>query len=162
METGRGETESEDGVSAEEAVAQTMLPELNDYDWAEVFKYAGEPTEYGNNPEFPCGHPHNHPVDPVGWWGGCSVDEHKVGKFGRADVAEIIAKDDGERDENDWLILVRLHDGRFGYIAAGCDYTGWGCQETGHSFVSASKEDIIRFAMTNEERQRLGVEAPDA
>jgi hypothetical protein len=45
--------------------------------------------------------------------------------FTLADVADVIAAVEGENDGADWVAVVRLRDGRFGYVTAGCDYTGW-------------------------------------
>ncbi len=45
--------------------------------------------------------------------------------FTREDVVAIIAHDDGEQDESDWLGLFVLRNGRFAALSAGCDYTGW-------------------------------------
>ena len=46
-------------------------------------------------------------------------------KFKAEDVAEILKADQGCHDEADWLLIVRLKDGTFGWLNAGCDYTGW-------------------------------------
>lgn len=40
-------------------------------------------------------------------------------------VAEVIAADEGEHDAADWVCVVRLKDGRYAKVFAGCDYTGW-------------------------------------
>lgn len=42
------------------------------------------------------------------------------------DVAQVVASDDGENDGAEWIAILRLNDGRFAYLYAGCDYTGWG------------------------------------
>lgn len=42
------------------------------------------------------------------------------------DVAEVLGSVDGEGDHGDWTAVLKLKDGRFGYVTAGCDYTGWG------------------------------------
>lgn len=77
-----------------------MLEPLNNYDWEEVFKYA-EPQ--------------------VVICGNCADTQ-----FAREDVVEILRMHDGCNDDEPWLGLFRLKDGRFAYIEAGCDYTGWG------------------------------------
>lgn len=41
-------------------------------------------------------------------------------------VCEIIALDNGQNDESDWVGVFKLLDGRFLSISAWCDYTGWG------------------------------------
>ena len=43
----------------------------------------------------------------------------------RADVAEIIAGVNGERDEDSWVGVFRLKDGRYLVASGWCDYTGW-------------------------------------
>ena len=89
-----------------------MLPELDYYDWGEVFKYAAE--------EYVTCAGHNHiqavtfgaPVAPTG--------------FTRDDVATIVARAEGENDGASWVMVVLLYDGRFAVVRASCDYTGWG------------------------------------
>lgn len=41
-------------------------------------------------------------------------------------VERVIASVDGENDVSNWSAVFALKDGRFGYLDAGCDYTGWG------------------------------------
>jgi len=78
-----------------------MLEKLNDYDWEEVFKYAN-PTAV--------------------------LVEEKINtdEFTREDVSEIIAIEDGCNDEEEWVGVFKLKDGRYVSLRAGCDYTGWG------------------------------------
>lgn len=87
-----------------------MLPELDDYNWEEVFKYA-TPTACGS---------HEHGPSAVI---GRSVS---LSAFTREDVKRIIAKVDGINDEEDWLGVFELSDGRLAVLRAGCDYSGWG------------------------------------
>jgi len=47
-------------------------------------------------------------------------------KFPMESVSRIVASVDGENDESNWSAVFQLNDGRFGYLDAGCDYTGWG------------------------------------
>jgi hypothetical protein len=106
--------------------------ELNDYDWKEVFEYA-KPS-------------------------AVITDEGEISTapFTREDVQQVIAKSDGEHDERDWVAVLKLRDGRYASISAGCDYTGWDCQANGHAQVARKKKDIIRFGLTEDERERLG------
>lgn len=85
-------------------------PRFEDYNWREAFAYAGEASEYG------CGE-----SDPT-YVGTAGQD---ADPFTRADVKRVIAADEGEPDADSWICLVELWDGRFGYLEAGCDYTGW-------------------------------------
>ena len=88
-----------------------VLPQLESYDWPEVFKYANGSSEceFGGRPE---------PAIPA--------DDIDCSTFDREDVEEIVAIIDGENDESDWLLCGRLKDGRWFALRAGCDYTGWG------------------------------------
>ena len=78
--------------------------------------------------------------------------------FGREDVKHIVAKDEGENEGPCWIICGRLNDGRWFYIEAGCDYTGWDCQAGGTAVVAKSKKSLIRFGLTQEARERMGLE----
>jgi len=73
-----------------------------------------------------------------------------------ADVAEVVAYDDGENDGPDWVGVFRLHDGRHLFLAAGCDYTGWDCQAGGSSWLANDLASCVRWGLTTEARERLG------
>jgi hypothetical protein len=77
--------------------------------------------------------------------------------FTRDDVSEIVALSNGERDGENWLIVVRIKDGRVGFVSAGCDYTGWGCQEWGVSKVADTLEQMVGFGLGEDDRARLGL-----
>jgi hypothetical protein len=111
-----------------------MLDRLDNCDWEEAFKYAVTPEEAAP---------------------GMAIS---IEGFTREDVAEIVAIVDGENDGDDWLGVFRLADGRFAALRAGCDYTGWGCQEGGNSDVAPSLEAIVQFGLKADERKRLGLE----
>lgn len=57
----------------------------------------------------------------------------KYAQFKFDNIERVILAIDGEGDGPDWLLLVELKGGGFGAVRAGCDYTGWGCQEGGDS-----------------------------
>ena len=42
------------------------------------------------------------------------------------DVAQTFHSDEGANDEASWLWVGLLKDGRWAYVSAWCDYTGWG------------------------------------
>lgn len=115
-----------------------------DYNWREAFGYAGGPNADSNSagsiPE----------AAPL----GANVS---IAPFGLDDVAEVFAASDGENDERDWVCYGRLIDGRYFSLAAWCDYTGWDCRAGGAAQVANTREEIERFGMTNEMRERLGV-----
>lgn len=118
-----------------------MDPRLDNYDWEEVF---GEGS--GGN----CT-PINPQPQPPSYSGSLAT-------FTREDVVEILQMEDGENDGPDWIIYGRLKDGRFFAARGGCDYTGWDCQASNSGDVAATKEDIIVFGLTAEERARFGIE----
>ena len=129
--------EEQIGTSTEQAT--TILPELDDYDWAEVFK-----AEYAL------------PTRALGAPADLSTET-----FARENVKRIIAMVDGEHYGRDWVGVFELTDGRFVSISAGCDYTGWDCQAGGSSQVAATEQDIIRFGLTDDERERLNLKLPE-
>lgn len=119
-----------------------MLPELDGYDWEEAFAYSSGKESYG------------------------SSDTPTVPKFAEAvpetpvtreDVAEILAIREGENDGPNWLLFAKLNDGRYFFLDAGCDYTGWDCQAGGTSYVTKTAADMIRWGMGEYEREALGL-----
>lgn len=74
----------------------------DDHDWKEAFKYA--------NPSAP------EVVDR-------DVD---TSSFEIGDVQEIFGMSEGDNDGPPWLMIGQLKDGRYFYLSAWCDYTGWG------------------------------------
>lgn len=75
------------------------------------------------------------------------------------DVARVIAASEGENDGPDWLCVFETRDGRFGFLAAGCDYTGWDCQAGGSTIVADTLEDLIQYGLTDTARDRLDLGA---
>lgn len=119
-----------------------MLKELDDWDWAEVFGFCGEEGSANNRvlPQ-PC----------VGYNG-------KIKPVSRKDVKRIIAMEEGENNGETWVGVFKLKDGRYLFVEAGCDYTGWDCQAGGSSWIGSSLEQIINFGMTQDARDRLKIE----
>lgn len=107
-----------------------MLDRLNDYDWEEAFGYADKPQ-------------------PTQGYGGT------LAGFTREDVESVIAIDDGCNDGPDWIGVFLLKDGRFAFLSAGCDYTGWDCQAGGTSWIAADLPSLIRWGLREEDRFRL-------
>lgn len=103
---------------------------MADYDWAEAFGVSMPPQ-------------------PTAGYAG------SLAPFTRDDVAEVLAVSEGENDERNWLGAFRLADGRFAYVTAWCDYTGWGCRGFGTSWVADSFDALIQFAYDDDARARL-------
>jgi hypothetical protein len=85
----------------------------------------------------------------------------KYADFDREDVAEVLATEDGENDSDNWVGVFLLKDGRYAYLTAGCDYTGWDCQASGNSETRATLAEIIRECMTDDDRRRLNMPLPE-
>lgn len=75
-------------------------------------------------------------------------------------VAEVIAMDEGANDGANWLMVVKLKDGRFSFLSAGCDYTGWDCQAGGSSQEYESLDELIRMGLGQDDRDRLDMPLP--
>ena len=81
--------------------------------------------------------------------------------FGPDDIAEVLASWEESGDYAEWsgCAALRLIDGRFALVSGWCDTTGWGCQDGTDAQVAATLHDLVRLAMSNEERERLGYPA---
>lgn len=112
-----------------------MIERLNDYDWQEAFEYA--------NP---------YPAVPGGDVG--------TSPFFREDVVEIAGAEEGLNDGEEWRIYGRLGDGRWFYLEAWCDYTGWDCQAGGDAWVAGTRQEIEKFGLTRSARLVFGVPEP--
>lgn len=112
-----------------------MLPELDTYDWGEAFAYAN-------------------PTAVIG-------DSVSTAPFTREDVVKIVAMAEGENEGPNWVGVFRLRGGRWASLEAGCDYTGWDCQAGGSAQVASTKAKIIRFGLSQGDRQRLGLLLPE-
>ena len=111
-------------------------------DWREAFGYAGEPDpEAGGR----CA------VERV--LGACCSED----LFGRDDVKRVFAACEGANDDDSWIAVVQLRDGRYAAVIAWCDYTGWDCQAGGKAWVGDSLEQIVRMGLTPQERDRTGL-----
>lgn len=101
----------------------------NDYNWKEAFLFGIKPNTV-------------------------SVDGDESDVF-IDDVVEVVAMDSGANDELDWLMLGKLKDGRYFFLAAGCDYTGWDCRAGGVCHVAHNINDLYQYAITGEAYNRL-------
>ncbi len=103
----------------------------DDYDWQEAFAYGTpQPTQ--------------------GYTGSLEP-------FAIADVEHIYHASEGENDVSEWMVVARLRDGRFIYLEAGCDYTGWDCQAWGQTWVAEDMENLLRWGLTEEARERFNI-----
>lgn len=77
--------------------------------------------------------------------------------FDIIDVDEVIYSSDGCNDGDNWVGVFRLKNGKFGYVSAGCDYTGWDCQAGGDGDIADTLEITIRDLCTDDDRRRFGI-----
>jgi hypothetical protein len=125
----------------------TMIDELDTYDWQEVFAAAGIEKHSGNTGGKPRAAIPN--------------DAISLATFSREDVVEIAHIIDGDPDGENWCCVVRLHDGRWAALEGGCDYTGWDCQADASAAVASSLDDAVRFGLSENGRERLGIVLPE-
>lgn len=78
-----------------------VLDILTQCDWDNVFAYANPEKALPN-------------------------DDISTESFTTKDVTEIFGCDLGENNGANWVMAGLLKDGRYFFISAGCDYTGWG------------------------------------
>ena len=58
---------------------------------------------------------------------GVLGDEHVSSEpFGFGDVLSVLGSCEGDNEGPSWIGLFLLRDGRFAFVSAWCDYTGWG------------------------------------
>ncbi len=123
-----------------------MIPErIADYDWEQAFQYCG-PHE--GDSSYNSGGYHVSPVIES----GASAEP-----FQRKDVKRVIAASDGEKDGANWIGVFELNDGRFAFVSAGCDYTGWDCRASGYAMVDSDLQHLIRLGLGDADRVRLSL-----
>lgn len=128
----------------EQSEPQCSLEEMrskDDYDWGNAFGYANSNNGYAGS---------NVPMR-------CEGAECSAEPFDLADVALVVSAVAGENDGPPWLCLGRLNDGRWFFLTAGCDYTGWDCHASGQAWVSHDRQNLVQFGTDVEARRRLGL-----
>lgn len=112
---------------------------LESYDWEEVFGEGG-----GGN----C----TQDVD--------SLDGTDCGVCLRAGVYKIIASVNGMNDEEEWIGVFLMRDGRYLAASGSCDYTGWDCRAGNTLTVASSLASLITSGLTPGQCRRLGIAHP--
>jgi hypothetical protein len=120
-----------------------MIELLDDDDWRQAFGYAGEPNTDARFHKLKI-------ATAIG--STCSA-----APFTREDVIHIEHATPGENNGPPWRICGLLADGRWFYLEAGCDYTGWDCQAGGSTTLADSRDALIQFALTQEARALWGL-----
>lgn len=130
---------------------ESVLDErIRGYDWEHAFQCCGAPEIEPGGDEYVS--VYNSPSVSVALGSTVAADP-----FQRNDVKRVIAAADGENDGADWIGIFELNDGRFAFLSAGCDYTGWDCQSGGGATVSHSLDHLLQFGTDESARVRLGL-----
>lgn len=109
-----------------------MLEQLETYDWREAFYFAHTPRA------------------------AVVVDKDlSLTRFERDDVKAILGVSEGQNEGDPWIMLGQLNDGRFFFLNAWCDFTGWDCQAGGEAYVAETLYDAVCFACTPSELHRM-------
>ena len=107
-----------------------------DYDWQEALSYASWNSGGELEPAIP----------------GDNID---CSTFAMDDILFIMGMDEGENDASDWIVYGKLKDGRWFFLSAWCDYTGWDCQAGGRAVVAKDRVAIETFGISEEELKKM-------
>ena len=84
-------------------------------------------------------------------WGSNTEDVFEYADWAWPDdVTRVLWEQEGENDGENWAALCLLADGRWGFVEAGCDYTGWDCQAWGESAVAGDLEELLTMHVGND------------
>lgn len=67
--------------------------------------------------------------------------------FTAENILNVMAVFEGEREDANWAWVLKLTGGRFAYLQAWCDYTGWDCQSGAHSYVELKPLKAVQHAI---------------
>lgn len=95
------------------------------------------------------------------YWSDYGYGPLEEANIQKEDVARIVHYRDGENDDSAWLFVLEMTDGRFAYVSAWCDYTGWDCQAGAEVTYADSLAELVP-EMGTEGRMAFGYEpTPD-
>lgn len=82
----------------------------------------------------------------------CAGSTCEVTPLAPQDVDLIIGITEGENDGDAWRIAGQMKDGRWFYLNAWCDFTGWDCQAGGQAWVADSYDALLQFGVPDDDR----------
>lgn len=91
-----------------------LLTRLANCDWQQAFEVSNKPQRAA--PSFT--------ESQLARAFGPSTTTISLEDFTRKDVERILHISEGERDSYPWVAVMKLKDGRYASVVAGCDYTG--------------------------------------
>lgn len=77
-------------------------------------------------------------------------------EFSSDDVSDVIACDEGYNDGDSWVAIFLLNNGKFAYLNAWCDFTGWGCRSDGDVVIRDDLRTLVLNDVSEVDRVRLG------
>lgn len=85
------------------------------------------------------------------------TEEGKINcsSFSMKDIEKVLMSSEGENEIKDWMFAAKLKDGRFCFVSAGCDYTGWDCHSSGISLVASSWKTLFQFGISDGEKEKM-------
>jgi len=63
--------------------------------------------------------------------------------FAIEDIVDVIAARAGAPDDYNWLGVFKLKGRKYGFVNAGCDFTGWDCRSSGNGLVEGRLKVLI-------------------
>ncbi len=94
-------------------------------------------------------------------WDNTFTAAYQLG-INRFDVKMVIASAEGCKDERNWVGIFQLKDGRYLYVSAWCDFTGWECQSGGVADFRDTIDDVCRELCTDDDRHRMNIQLTPA
>ena len=70
-------------------------------------------------------------------------------------VVDVLAEVPGEADESCWHAVIKLANGKYGYLTGWCDYTGWSCQDGANFTEAKTAIEAAKLAKSNNEEKKL-------
>lgn len=67
-------------------------------------------------------------------------------------IERVVLELTGENDGPEWHWIVKLTDGRYAYVAGGCDYTGWDCSSHCDVHEADTLDGALALAPQDERR----------
>lgn len=71
-------------------------------------------------------------------------------------VEKVIASAEGVNDGDNWEGIFKMKNGKYIFLSAGCDYTGWDCRAGGNFIEKETLNDVLsQLTLGQETRERL-------
>ncbi|MFI6814467.1 hypothetical protein ACIBG7_18795 [Nonomuraea sp. NPDC050328] len=126
----------------------TWIPEGTDAsDWETAIEESARDTATASFPAVQAA--------PIAAAGVARVDAFAISYYGEP------WKPGATGNELELYAVLELADGRWASLEAWTDYSGWGCQDGSTVRVGPDRESVVRFGLTDEGRNALGLSGGD-